>query len=176
MLAACSSDTDDARPVDQSAAPAAVAVKGDAPALEGSAPAPTPAVAGDTTGGDGSEIQLGVLTEGEVADASLAGELGCSFSEDGNAPLLVAMGVVGVDAPAQGIVKVGSYVERIYAPGGFNGMLDNPTFSGKGKTIVIKVTGAAIDGGESPPRPALLAYQRADGASRTFNGLWQCGP
>ena len=73
-------------------------------------------------------------------------------------------------------VKVGDYVERVGAPGGFDGILRGATFAGRGKTVVIEVTGAPIGSGESPPNPATLTYQRADGASRVFNGLWTCGP
>jgi hypothetical protein len=73
-------------------------------------------------------------------------------------------------------VKVGDYVERVGAPGGFDGMLRGASFTGQGKTVVIEVTGDPIGSGESPPNPATLTYQRADGASRVFNGLWTCGP
>lgn len=55
-------------------------------------------------------------------------------------------------------------------------MLRGTLFSGKGKTITIEVTGPATGGGESPPNPATLTYDRADGAKRQFIGQWQCGP
>jgi hypothetical protein len=71
---------------------------------------------------------------------------------------------------------VGDYVERVAAPGGFDGMLKGAVFTGAGKTIRIMLTGPAIGGGESPPRPATLTYDRADGASRTIAGRWTCGP
>lgn len=130
---------------------------------------------GETIGGDGSAIGLDALAEDDASNANLSGELACSFAVDG-AALLLAKGVVASDEPAQGIVKVSGYVEPIHAPGGFDGMLRGATFTGQGKTIVIEVTGAAIGGGESPPVPATLTYQRADGASRVFEGRWQCGP
>lgn len=129
-----------------------------------------------TVGGDGSNIQLDELTESDLEDAALSGELACSFSTGNTQPILFAMGIVASDEPAQGIVKVSGYVERIGAPGGFEGITDNPTFTGQGKTIEIAATGPASEGGESLPRPATLTYQRADGASRTFDGRWQCGP
>ncbi len=178
MLAACSPATNEAAPAGGAPAspPATIPVATDQAPRGVQAPGPAPAPAGGTVGGDGSEIQLGVLTESDLAAANLAGELGCNFSQAGGQPLLVAMGVVGVQDPAHGVVKVGSYVEPVHAPGGFNGMLGNPTFSGQGKTIRIEETGAATGAGESPPRPATLTYQRADGASRMFEGLWQCGP
>ncbi|GGB11822.1 hypothetical protein GCM10011491_44670 [Brucella endophytica] len=58
-------------------------------------------------------------------------------------------------------VKVSGYMERIGAPGGFNGMVKGATFTGQGKTIKITITGAANEGGESPARPATLVYERA---------------
>lgn len=152
------------------------------PPAESSA-APTPAEkppvfggAAPAVGGDGSDIVLSALSQAEIAEAKLPGELGCSFSNEQGLSLLVAKGDVGTGEPAQGVVKVGDYVERIGAPGGFNAMAKGVTFSGAGKTIPIELTGPATAGGESPPRPATLTYQRADGASRMFNGLWTCGP
>ncbi|MHC9084281.1 hypothetical protein ACYX7E_04480 [Luteimonas sp. RIT-PG2_3] len=144
------------------------------------APAPgattvTPA-AGETVGGDGSQIQLDALTGSDVSDAKLSGELACSFSTGDGSPLLHATGVVSSSEAAQGVVKVSGYVEPIRAPGGFNGISNGATFTGQGKTILIALTGPAVGGGESPPRPATLTYQRADGASRVFDGRWQCGP
>ncbi|WP_156170551.1 hypothetical protein [Luteimonas sp. FCS-9] len=180
LLAACSSGDDvpaGAQPPD---APAPAARPAPPSAPETPAPAAdtasAPAGEGGTVGGDGSQIELGGLSEQEVGDAALEGELACSFSQNGAPPLLFAKGSVGSGDPSQGVVKVGSYVEPVRAPGGFDGMTSNPTFSGQGKTIRIVETGTAVGGGESPPRPATLTYLRADGASRTFEGQWQCGP
>ncbi|MDH5835108.1 hypothetical protein [Luteimonas kalidii] len=138
---------------------------------------PAPATAGDTQGGDGSAIELDPLVAADLEQPGLTGELACSFApEAGAAPMLYAMGVVASDTPATGIVKVAGHVEGLRSPGGFSGMLDDPTFTGRGTTIRIAATGPAAGGGESPPRPATLTYLRADGASRTFEGWWQCGP
>lgn len=161
MLAGCS----------QSEPPADVPVTTE----DAAAPAPESA-AGETVGGDGSQIQLDALTESDLQEAALSGELACSFSTGDAPPILFAMGIVGSHEPAQGVVKVSGHVEQIRAPGGFDGMLANPTFTGQGKTIGIAMTGPASGGGESPPRPATLTYARADGASRSFDGIWQCGP
>jgi len=130
----------------------------------------------DTVGGDGSDIVLNGLTGDEIDAAGLSGELACAFVGEGDQILLHAKGVVASSDPAQGVVKVGDYVERVGAPGGFDGMLRGASFTGQGKTVVIEVTGDPIGSGESPPNPATLTYQRADGASRVFNGLWTCGP
>jgi hypothetical protein len=173
-LLACAPANDAAGPAADAPALAPTPTAADEVAPEPVAPAPV--AASGTVGGDGSEIVLDTLSETDLTGADLSGELACSFSEDGAQPLLHAMGVVGSQDPAQGIVKVAGYVEPVRAPGGFDGMTRNPTFTGQGKTIRIEETGAAIGDGESPPRPATLTYQRADGASRTIEGRWQCGP
>ncbi|RYD65725.1 MAG: hypothetical protein EOP58_06905 [Sphingomonadales bacterium] len=129
-----------------------------------------------TIGGDGSQIELEALSDADLSSETFEGELGCSFSLPGASPLLVAKGNVASKDSAQGVVKVAGYVERVAAPGGYDGMAKGVTFSGKGKTVRIAMTGAAQSGGESPLRPATLTYQRADGAERTFTGQWGCGP
>lgn len=133
------------------------------------------AAGSDTLGGDGSTIRLDALTAQDVADAELPGELSCGFLHEG-ASLLHASGMVASDDPALGIVKVSGVVEQVRAPGGYDGMLDSPTFSGRGLTLRVRTTGPATGGGESPPRPATLTYLRGDGASQSFEGQWQCGP
>lgn len=133
-------------------------------------------VTGETVGGDGSSIQMDTLTQADIEGANLGGELACSFTTGNTPPLLLATGVVGSDDPAFGVVKIAGYVERIAAPGGFEGITNDPTFTGQGKTIKIAITGAPVGGGESPYRPARLTYMRADGASLTMDGRWNCGP
>ena len=105
-------------------------------------------------GGDGSAIDLQPLTAQDLAAETLAGELACSFSDGDDEVRLLARGNVASDDPAFGVVKVSGYVERVAAPGGFDGMLNGTSFAGRGKTVVIEVTGPAQGGGESPPRPA----------------------
>ncbi len=172
VLAGCSGPGDDR----DSRLPAAAATPGPrAPASI--APTPeTAAVAGPTVGGDGSEIRLSALSPAEIAEGRLSGELGCSFSTDEASPLLVAMGNVASKEPAFGLVKVGDYVEPVSAPGGFDGLLKGAAFAGRGKTVRVDLTGPPVGGGESPPRPATLTYDRADGARRVFAGRWECGP
>jgi len=151
------------------------------PAAAPSSPAPVVAVPSapsesPTVGGDGSAIKLSPLTSADLQAEPLQGELACSFAAGEAAPLLFAQGNVASKEAAQGVVKVGDYVERVAAPGGFDGMLKGAVFSGAGKTIRVTPTGPAVGGGESPPRPATLTYERADGASRTIAGRWTCGP
>ena len=171
-LTACS----DQKTQDQaaSAPPAAVGSETRTPATPAPAPA-TGQTGGSTVGGDGSEIQLSALTPADMQANATQGELACGFAADG-ATLLTAQGFVASKDAAQGLVKVTGYVERVAAPGGFDGMLKGATFTGAGKTVVIAVTGPATGGGESPPSPATLTYQRADGASRVIPGTWTCGP
>lgn len=171
-LAACS----DQKTQDQAAAtpPPAVGSETRTPATPPPAPAAAPA-AGQTVGGDGSEIQLSEVSFADMRANPTEGELGCSFAADG-VRLLQAQGYVASRDAAQGLVKVTDSVERVAAPGGFDGMVNGATFAGAGKTIIIAVTGPATGGGESPPNPATLTYQRADGASRVFTGTWTCGP
>lgn len=175
LLVACAPSENSASSPAQTPAPDATppATQSPAPVPDTSKPA---RAAGETMGGDGSQIQLDALDDNDLTGAQLAGELACSFSVAGQAPLLFATGDVASSEAAQGIVKVASHVEPIRSPGGFDGLTKNPTFTGQGKTILVQATGASTGGGESPPRPATLTYERADGASRVFEGQWQCGP
>lgn len=153
-------------------APAQAPAQAQAPAA---APPIAPPAASATVGGDGSEIRLSGLSPADLEANPLSGELACGFSADG-ATLLSAKGAVGSKDPAFGLVKVGDYVERVAAPGGFDGMVKGAVFNGQGKTVTIALTGPAKGGGESPPSPATLTYDRADGAKRVFAGTWTCGP
>lgn len=119
---------------------------------------------------------LEALTARDVADAQLSGELACSFAAGATGPLLHATGVVASDTPAQAIVKLSGQVYPLRSPGGFSGLLDDPQFNGAGLQVRVDRTGPTIGGGESPPAPALLTYRGADGAERSIEGEWQCGP
>ena len=130
-----------------------------------------------TRGGDGSPIELAALGEGDIGGAKLKGELACSFAdEEGAPPILLAQGDVASEEPSRGIVKVGDTTESISANGGFDAMAKGTKFFSKGLELRVALTGPAQGGGESPPRPATLTADRADGAQRVFAGLWQCGP
>lgn len=130
-----------------------------------------------TKGGDGSPIELATLGAADISGARLAGELGCSFVTEATAdPILIAKGNVASDDPSRGIVKIGTTVERISASGGYDAMARGTKFYAKGIELRVAPTAPATGGGESPPRPAMLTADRADGAQRIFAGLWQCGP
>ncbi len=172
LIAGCSDPASDAE--DKAAQPSSAQPSAEAPTDTGKQEEDS--ASGQTRGGDGSEITLNALTEEDMRQAGLPGELGCSFTTENGEVLLIAMGNVASSDAAQGVVKVAGYVERVSAPGGFDGMTASPTFSGKGKTVHIEVTGEPTEGGESPPRPATLTYDRADGAQRDWRGEWRCGP
>ena len=130
-----------------------------------------------TRGGDGSPIELVTLTEADIGAASLKGELACSFAADAaSPPLLIAQGDVASTEPSRGIVKIGGTVEPASASGGFDAMAKGTKFFVKGIELRVALTGPAASGGESPPRPATLTADRADGARRVYAGLWTCGP
>lgn len=170
LLAACSEPTADRTP-----APAPDAA--DQAAADAAPPPPIKPVDIPTRGGDGSPIEFTALTDADISGAKLPGELGCSFVADASTPpILIAKGNVASSDPARGIVKVGDVVERFAAPGGFDAMTTGARFTGKGLQLRIALTGPAQGGGESPPRPATLTADRADGAQRVFAGLWTCGP
>ncbi|MBO9696587.1 MAG: hypothetical protein J7499_10355 [Sphingopyxis sp.] len=174
-LVACS------RPAETEKAPTAsydgeVAPEGKAtePAVPAIRPTDVP-----TRGGDGSPIELAALTEADVHGARLNGELACSFAVDEVAqPILLAQGDAASADPSRGIVKAGGggAIEAISANGGFDAMAKGTKFFGKGLQLRVALVGPAQGGGESPPRPATLTADRADGAQRVFAGLWRCGP
>ncbi len=144
---------------------------------------PMPAMASRSTcqeptrGGDGTPIELTALGDADLTGARLKGELGCSFAADAAAPpILVAKGNVASQDPARGIVKIGDTAASIAAPGGYDAIADGANFFTEGLQLRVALTGAAQGGGESPPRPATLTLNRADGARRVIAGLWQCGP
>ena len=168
FLAACSQPAADK---------AAVSPEDAAKAAAEAAPPPIRPADVPTRGGDGSPIELSMLGEADLAGASLKGELGCSFAADATSqPILIAKGNVASTDPARGIVKLGTTIEPVSASGGYDAMAKGTKFFAKGLEVRIALTGPAQGGGESPPRPATLTADRADGAQRVFAGLWQCGP
>lgn len=119
---------------------------------------------------------LSPLTVEDISGANLSGELGCSFSSVDDDMLLVAMGIVASEQPAEGVIKVGDAMVRVDAPDGFNGMVHGATFEGEDHSAQVEITGEPEGGGESPPRPAELTLEHGGGESLTIQGRWECGP
>ena len=124
------------------------------------------------------EIRQALAPE-EIEGAALAGELACSFVEDGaEGPLLVAMADVVDAARAEGVLKLGPATVRLRAAeaGGFNAMVHGARFtSGDLEARVQVISDTPTGGGESPPLPARLEIVGPAGAQQ-IEGEWTCGP
>lgn len=131
-----------------------------------------------TTGGDGSEITLLQVTSADVAE--LQGEIGCAFATGDSTSLLVARANVGDDERASAAINHNGYGERLMSQeaGGFGALeSDGGKFGGRGLTITITPGERAPgDGTETVTQSAEMLVQRADGAERTYEGEWVCGP
>lgn len=149
------------------------------------APRPSPSVsespakpgASPTVGGDGSQITLAALRPGDAE--GLEGELGCSFAESRGGPsLLVGRADVGKQARAFAVIRNGGVRETLAATatGGFGAMEKGLGFGGKGLAVRITPQARLATGDESVAQHATLRVQRGDGAERSFEGLWTCGP
>lgn len=117
----------------------------------------------------------------QIATAELGGELGCAFATpDAPGPLLLASGMVSdPEGTAQAVAGGEGLALRMEAVerGGFDGMINGAEFAAKGFRYAVKLTGEpARQGGESPPRPALLTVTAPWGAQTVLRGEWTCGP
>lgn len=177
VFAACSPDAPDTQsdapiPPQETVENAPVA---DATLPEGETPANE---ASETIGGDGSDISLEPVTGTDIP--AIAGELGCSFTTMEGQTLLVAKADVGDEATPNAAVNNGGYGEALASTqaGGFGRLEQNGAkFSGRGLTVTLTTDGPAGDSAtEVTTRPAEMLVQRADGAERTYEGDWACGP
>lgn len=125
-----------------------------------------------------ASTKLAPLDEQDIALHPPKGELICAFSV-GRSTLLYAAGNVSTEADAHGILKFADQVLRVQAPGGFDQMLHGTTFKGERLVAEVKLTEqaqkAGNDGASSYPS-ATLTYIRSDGAMRSVQGKWECGP
>jgi hypothetical protein len=141
-------------------------------------PSETPAEPGNATiGGDGSQITLAALHDGDAE--GLDGELACSFAESrGGSALLIARADVGKAARAFAVVRNSDVRETLAgtATGGFGAMEKELTLGGKGLTVRVTPQDRLATGDESVAQRASLRVQRADGAERSLAGVWTCGP
>jgi len=130
-----------------------------------------------TTGGDGSAIVLNALQPDDAQ--GLVGELACSFQVEGqNGALLIARADVDRTARAQAVVRNAGIAERLVGrtEGGFGQLEHGTSFGGRGLAVDISPTVRVATGTEEVRQRATLTVNRADGAERTFEGLWNCGP
>lgn len=128
----------------------------------------------DTPSSSAQENRLTPLSEDDMINAELDGELSCVFTSDSESVLLVAMGVVASTATAEGLIKLDNELYHVSAPGGFDGMLRGTTFEGDGDAVEVSITGEPQGSGESPPYPAALMVVGSD--QPAIKGQWTCGP
>jgi len=134
--------------------------------------------AGQTVGGDGSEITLQSLGREQLDGVDLHGELACSFADADGATLLLARADVVPDGIVRGAVNNNGYLELLGngRAGGFNDLSDGITLSGKGLTLELQRGESRPTGDETTQHAATLVVQRADGAERSYDGTLTCGP
>ena len=144
LLAACSGEPQN----EKAAAPAPVAEKADIP---------------DT--GSAAPIELAAIGKGELL--ALQGKLGCSFTIAGqDAPALVVKTDADDGATAQGAVKVGSRVQRIAGPGGFDELKKGMDLSGPGLSLTVEPSAGGAK--------AKLDASRPVGSPTSVEGDWSC--
>jgi hypothetical protein len=131
----------------------------------------------------GDDAGLSTLQPVSAEDVSmLEGELVCSFStSDENNTLLVARADVSENGRATAAINNDGFALQLYGEqlGGFSGLEeDGGTFAGEGMVIVVELGDAALGGSdtEQSSQVATMTVNRADGATRTFDGEWVCGP
>lgn len=125
------------------------------------------------------------LSEADLAQTDLAGELACTFrrSEEGG-PIFLGRGNVVDEAGAEGAVKYHGAVRKLAmeGKGGYDAMADGARFEGSGFTLTIATTGdeplaeepqVAM---ESPIYPATLTFTAPGEVERTIEGVFECGP
>lgn len=122
-------------------------------------------------------IELTAIGEGELP--SLQGELGCSFTIEGqDGPALVVKADVGPDATAFGAYKTGGQVRRVAGPGGFAALEKGMELSGRGMRLTVERLGEVPneEASEATSYSARLAANRPYGGERDYEGVWTCGP
>ncbi|MGB3624579.1 MAG: hypothetical protein WA989_02040 [Henriciella sp.] len=116
------------------------------------------------------------------ADAAdvLEGELRCSFAAaDGGEILMLAAADAGDSSRPTAAVDSGSGAEQLYGEqrGGFSRLeAEAGLFAGAGYVIEVELGEAEVDNTEQTRQAATMSVNRVDGATRTYDGEWVCGP
>lgn len=183
FLTACGQSNDD---VDAAATPAPESAMADAQdaGLGTDSGAMLPDSTSDTgtdqVGSAAAAITLEPLSEQDTE--GLRGELACAFNAvDSGETLLVARADVAENSRAMAAVNNNGFSQQMYGEqlGGFSQIEPTGgTFAGEGLVIVVDIGSDALDGSqtEQSEQAATMMVNRADGASRTYDGLWVCGP
>ena len=134
----------------------------------------------DPVGSEAAAITLQPVRAEDVE--GLRGELACAFNtSDSGETLLVARADVSEDARATAAVNNNGFGQQLFGEqlGGFSQIEPTGgTFAGEGLVVVIDLNGDELDGPqtEQSRQSATMTVNRADGATRTYDGLWVCGP
>ena len=134
----------------------------------------------DPVGSEAAAITLQPVRAEDVE--GLRGELACAFNtSDSDETLLVARADVSEDARATAAVNNNGFGQQLFGEqlGGFSQIEPTGgTFAGEGLVVVIDLNGDELDGPqtEQSRQSATMTANRADGATRTYDGLWVCGP
>lgn len=183
LMAACSPPEGADQSADPSTAEPAIADAQDAGTGDNGdvlLPDDTQETSTDPLGSEAAAITLEPLREQDVE--GLRGELACAFNaSDSGETLLVARADVSEDSRAMAAVNNNGFGQQLFGEqlGGFSQIEPTGgTFAGEGLVIVIDLGADALDGPETEQteQSATMTVNRADGATRAYDGLWVCGP
>ena len=154
---------------------------GDAPIVNAQDTSAMPAE-GDMANDEAAMAPSGLQPVSMAGADMLEGEPRCSFQEvDTARTMLIAAADVDPDGRATAVINNDGADLQLYGEqlGGFSGLEeDGGTFAGEGMVIVVELGAAALDGSqtEQTSKAATMTVNRADGATRTIDGEWVCGP
>ncbi len=146
--------------------------------IDPATPVPTASPRADAVG-----LEPTPLTESDLREVTLAGELGCSFARRiGGEALFLGQGDVGGEE-AEGVVKLEGQLRRLSMrdAGGYDAMANGARFVGEGLSVAIDIIddepiveepGIAM---ESTAKSATMTVLRDD-AKDVATGIFECGP
>ncbi|HRO03323.1 MAG TPA: hypothetical protein PLS69_06935 [Terricaulis sp.] len=120
-------------------------------------------------------LALQALSGADI-EGRLGGELGCSFTANGDV-LLVAMGDVNPGAYSEALIRREGEVLLLPAlsAGGYDAMVETAAFATGAMSAAVQ-TGARNQTGDEQVEHSATLTVRADGAERAYDGVWTCGP
>lgn len=125
------------------------------------------------------EASLTPLSQVDLSDQTLDGDLSCSFVVDRVGTVFTAMGFAADDGPAHGMVRAGGALHRVSTrSGGFDALIDGAEFEGpdSGSDVEVEIDRTSdepLDVGGSPAYPARIEIEW-DEDEVTADGLWSC--
>ncbi len=112
-----------------------------------------------------------------LTDATLVGELGCTFLDASGAMILVSSGYVQSTDPGTAVVRVGAVAQSLRSDtaDGYDGLVDGATFANDAISATVAIGSQLPDTGEQVGYAAQLTATMG-GATQTISGTWTCGP